>query len=129
MVGFTQMSNVLGTINPVAEMSSMAHAAGAVVLVDGAQSVPHMDVNVADLEIDFLAFSAHKMCGPSGIGALYGRRELLEEMPPFLGGGEMIKRVQFDTFSATEIPSKFEAGTPMIVEAIGLQAAPPDCLL
>jgi len=87
LVGFTQMSNVLGTINPVEEMTEMAHTAGAVVLVDGAQSVPHMAVNVAELNIDFLAFSAHKMCGPSGIGALYGRRELLEEMPPFMGGG------------------------------------------
>ncbi|MFV1859911.1 MAG: cysteine desulfurase [Anaerolineales bacterium] len=123
LVGFTQMSNVLGTINPVAEMTKMAHAAGAVVLVDGAQSVPHMVVNVADLDIDFLAFSAHKMCGPSGIGALYGRRELLEEMPPFMGGGEMIKRVQFDAFSSAELPSKFEAGTPPIAQAIGFGAA------
>ena len=123
LVGFTQMSNVLGTINPVAEMAEMAHAAGAVVLVDGAQSVPHMVVNVADLDIDFLAFSAHKLCGPSGIGALYGRRELLEEMPPFMGGGEMIKRVQFDTFAAAELPSKFEAGTPPIAQAIGFGAA------
>jgi cysteine desulfurase/selenocysteine lyase len=123
LVGFTQMSNVLGTINPVAEMTEMAHAAGAVVLVDGAQSVPHMVVNVADLDIDFLAFSAHKMCGPSGIGALYGRRELLEEMPPFMGGGEMVKRVQFDSFAASELPSKFEAGTPPIAQAIGFGAA------
>lgn len=123
LVGFTQMSNVLGTINPVAEMAEMAHAAGAVVLVDGAQSVPHMAVNVAELNIDFLAFSAHKMCGPTGIGALYGRRELLEEMPPFMGGGEMIKRVQFDTFSTTELPSKFEAGTPPIAQAVGFGAA------
>jgi cysteine desulfurase/selenocysteine lyase len=123
LVGFTQMSNVLGTINPVAEMTEMAHAAGAIVLVDGAQSVPHMVVDVADLDIDFLAFSAHKMCGPSGIGALYGRRELLEEMPPFMGGGEMIKRVRFDSFSATELPSKFEAGTPPIAQAVGFGAA------
>jgi len=123
LVGFTQMSNVLGTINPVAEMTEMAHQAGAVVLVDGAQSVPHMSVNVTELDVDFLAFSAHKMCGPSGIGALYGRRELLEEMPPFMGGGEMIKRVQFDTFTTTEIPSKFEAGTPPIAQAVGFGAA------
>ncbi len=123
LVGFTQMSNVLGTINPVAEMAKMAHAAGAVVLVDGAQSVPHMAVDVAELDIDFLAFSAHKMCGPSGIGALYGRRELLEEMPPFMGGGEMIKRVQFDSFSTTELPSKFEAGTPPIAQAVGFGVA------
>ena len=123
LVGFTQMSNVLGTINPVAEMAEMAHQAGAVVLVDGAQSVPHMAVNVAELDVDFLAFSAHKMCGPSGIGALYGRRELLEEMPPFMGGGEMIKRVQFDKFTTTELPSKFEAGTPPIAQAVGFGAA------
>lgn len=123
LVGFTQMSNVLGTINPVEEMTEMAHTAGAVVLVDGAQSVPHMAVNVAELDVDFLAFSAHKMCGPSGIGALYGRRELLEEMPPFMGGGEMIKRVQFDKFTTTELPSKFEAGTPPIAQAVGFGAA------
>ncbi len=123
LVGFTQMSNVLGTINPVAEMTEMAHTAGAVVLVDGAQSIPHMAVNVAELNIDFLAFSAHKMCGPTGIGALYGRRELLEEMPPFMGGGEMIKRVSFDSFTTTELPSKFEAGTPPIAQAVGFGAA------
>lgn len=123
LVGFTQMSNVLGTINPVARMTEMAHAAGAVVIVDGAQSVPHMAVNVAELDVDFLVFSAHKMCGPTGIGALYGRRELLEEMPPFMGGGEMIKRVQFDSFTATELPSKFEAGTPPIAQAVGFGAA------
>jgi len=123
LVGFTQMSNVLGTINPVAQMTEMAHAAGAVVIVDGAQSVPHMAVNVAELDVDFLVFSAHKMCGPTGIGALYGRRELLEEMPPFMGGGEMIKRVQFDSFTVTELPSKFEAGTPPIAQAVGFGAA------
>ena len=123
LVGFTQMSNVLGTINPVAEMTEMAHRAAAVVLVDGAQSVPHMSVNVTKLDVDFLAFSAHKMCGPSGIGVLYGRRELLEEMPPFMGGGEMIKRVEFDKFTATELPSKFEAGTPPIAQAVGFGAA------
>ncbi|MDK1044620.1 MAG: cysteine desulfurase [Anaerolineales bacterium] len=123
LVGFTQMSNVLGTINPVARMTEMAHGAGAVVLVDGAQSVPHMAVNVAELDVDFLVFSAHKMCGPTGIGALYGRRELLEEMPPFMGGGEMIKRVQFDSFTVTELPSKFEAGTPPIAQAVGFGAA------
>ena len=123
LVGFTQMSNVLGTINPVARMTEMAHGAGAVVLGDGAQSVPHMAVNVAELDVDFLVFSAHKMCGPTGIGALYGRRELLEEMPPFMGGGEMIKRVQFDSFTVTELPSKFEAGTPPIAQAVGFGAA------
>lgn len=123
LVGFTMMSNVLGTITPVAEMTAAAHAAGAVVLVDGAQAVPHLQLNVAQLGVDFLAFSAHKMCGPTGIGALYGRRELLERMPPFLGGGEMIKRVRLDSFEPNEVPHKFEAGTPPIAEAIGFGAA------
>ena len=123
LVGFTMMSNVLGTITPVAEMTAAAHAAGAVVLVDGAQAVPHLQLNVAQLGVDFLAFSAHKMCGPSGIGALYGRRELLERMPPFLGGGEMIKRVRLDSFEPNEVPHKFEAGTPPIAEAVGFGAA------
>jgi cysteine desulfurase/selenocysteine lyase len=93
------------------------------VLVDAAQSVPHMPVNVTELGVDFLAFSAHKMCGPTGIGVLYGRRELLEAMPPFLGGGEMIKRVHLRDFKANEVPHKFEAGTPAIAEAIGLGEA------
>ncbi|MEK7683094.1 MAG: cysteine desulfurase [Chloroflexota bacterium] len=123
LVGFTLMSNVLGTIPPAAEMTAAAHAAGAVVLIDGAQAVPHMQLNVTELGVDFLAFSAHKMCGPSGIGALYGRRELLEEMPPFLGGGEMIKRVRLDSFEVNEVPHKFEAGTPPIAEAVGFGAA------
>ena len=123
LIAFTHMSNVLGTINPVAEMARRAHAAGARVLVDAAQSVPHMPVNVTDLGVDFLAFSAHKMCGPTGIGVLYGRRELLEAMPPFLGGGEMIKRVHLRDFKANEVPHKFEAGTPAIAEAIGLGEA------
>ncbi|HLF37967.1 MAG TPA: cysteine desulfurase, partial [Anaerolineales bacterium] len=123
LVGFTMMSNVLGTITPVGEMTAAAHAAGAVVLVDGAQAVPHLQLNVAQLGVDFLAFSAHKMCGPSGIGALYGRRELLERMPPFLGGGEMIKRVRLDSFEPNEVPHKFEAGTPPIAEAVGFGAA------
>ncbi len=123
LVGFTLMSNVLGTIPPAAEMTAAAHAAGAVVLIDGAQAVPHMQLNVTELGVDFLAFSAHKMCGPSGIGALYGRRELLEEMPPFLGGGEMIKRVRLDSFEVNEAPHKFEAGTPPIAEAVGFGAA------
>ncbi|MEK6588026.1 MAG: aminotransferase class V-fold PLP-dependent enzyme, partial [Chloroflexota bacterium] len=122
LVGFTLMSNVLGTIPPAAEMTAAAHAAGAVVLIDGAQAVPHLQLNVKDLGVDFLAFSAHKMCGPSGIGALYGRRELLEEMPPFLGGGEMIKRVRLDSFEVNEVPHKFEAGTPPIAEAVGFGA-------
>ena len=123
LIAFTHMSNVLGTINPVAEMTRQAHAAGALVLLDAAQSVPHMPVSVTDLGVDFLAFSAHKMCGPTGIGVLYGRRELLEAMPPFLGGGEMIKRVHLRDFKANEVPHKFEAGTPAIAEGIGLGEA------
>lgn len=123
MVAFTQMSNVLGTINPAKEIIRLAHAAGAVTLVDGAQSVPHFTVNVQDLNADFLAFSAHKMCGPTGIGVLYGRSELLEAMPPFLGGGDMIKKVTLRSFAPNELPHKFEAGTPAIAEAIGFGAA------
>lgn len=123
MVAFTHMSNVLGTINPAAEMINLAHQAGAVTLVDGAQSVPHFAVDVQQLDADFLAFSGHKMCGPTGIGILYGRRSLLEEMPPFLGGGDMIKRVELRTFLPNELPHKFEAGTPSIAEAIGFGAA------
>ncbi len=123
LVGFTHMSNVLGTINPAAEMTRLAHDAGALVLVDGAQSVPHFPVDVQKLDFDFLAFSAHKMCGPTGIGVLYGKEALLEAMPPFLGGGEMIKRVRLDAFSTNELPHKFEAGTPAIAEAFGFGAA------
>jgi cysteine desulfurase/selenocysteine lyase len=123
LVAFTAMSNVLGTINPVAEMTRMAHAAGAVVLVDGAQSVPHLPVDVQALQVDFLAFSAHKMLGPTGIGALYGRKDLLENMPPFLGGGDMIKSVHLRSFVPNELPHKFEAGTPAIAEAVGFGAA------
>lgn len=123
LVSFTHMSNVLGTINPAREMIQRAHEAGALVLVDGAQSIPHFAVNVQDLEVDFLAFSAHKMCGPTGIGVLYGRKALLEAMPPFLGGGDMIKRVHLRSFAPNELPHKFEAGTPAIAEGIGLGAA------
>jgi cysteine desulfurase/selenocysteine lyase len=123
MVSFTHMSNVLGTINPAKEIIHMAHAVGAVTLVDGAQSVPHFSVNVQDLDADFLAFSAHKMCGPSGIGALFGRKQLLDSMPPFLGGGDMIKRVHLRSFAPNEIPYKFEAGTPAIAEAVGFGVA------
>ncbi|HNB52753.1 MAG TPA: cysteine desulfurase [Anaerolineales bacterium] len=123
LVSFTQMSNVLGTINPAREMIAAAHAAGAVTLVDGAQSVPHFLVNVQDLGADFLAFSAHKMCGPTGIGILYGKEKLLDAMPPFLGGGDMIKRVRLTSFTANDLPHKFEAGTPAIAEAIGFGAA------
>lgn len=123
MVAFTEMSNVLGTINPAKEIIAKAHQAGAVTLVDAAQSVPHLPVDVIDLDVDFLAFSGHKMCGPNGIGVLYGRRKLLEAMPPFLGGGDMIKRVELRSFQSNELPYKFEAGTPAIAEVIGLGAA------
>ncbi|HEY3395325.1 MAG TPA: cysteine desulfurase [Lacipirellulaceae bacterium] len=117
------VSNVLGTINPVAEIARRAHAAGAVVLVDAAQSVPHLPTNVQSMGADFLAFSGHKMLGPTGIGVLYGREELLDAMPPFLGGGSMINRVWPDRFTPAELPAKFEAGTPPIAPAIALGAA------
>jgi len=123
LVSFTHMSNVLGTITPAAEMIAQAHRAGALVLVDAAQSVPHFPVNVTDLQADFLVFSAHKMCGPTGVGVLYGRPGLLESMPPYQGGGDMIKRVRLDGFVPNDSPYKFEAGTPAIAEAIGLGAA------
>ncbi len=123
LVSFTHMSNVLGTITPAKEIIRLAHAAGAVTLVDGAQSVPHFPLNVQELDLDFLAFSAHKMCGPTGIGVLYGKQELLEAMPPFLGGGDMIKKVTLRSFTVNDLPHKFEAGTPAIAESIGLGAA------
>ena len=123
LVSFTHMSNVLGTINPAAEIIQLAHAAGAITLVDGAQSVPHLTVDVQALDADFYAFSAHKMCGPTGIGALYGKAALLESMPPFLGGGDMIKEVKLRSFRPNTLPHKFEAGTPAIAEAVGFGAA------
>ena len=123
LVSFTHMSNVLGTITPAAQIIQMAHQAGAVALVDAAQSVPHFMVDVQALDADFLAFSGHKMCGPTGIGVLYGRKDLLEAMPPFMGGGEMIRRVHLRSFVPHELPHKFEAGTPAIAEAIGLGEA------
>jgi len=123
LVAFTQMSNVLGTVNPAPEIVRRARRAGAVTLVDGAQGAAHMLVDVAALGCDFYAFSAHKMCGPTGIGALYGRRELLEAMDPFLGGGDMISHVWFDRATWNELPYKFEAGTPDIAGAIGFGAA------
>lgn len=123
LVAFTHMSNVLGTINPAAAITKEARNAGAKVLIDGAQSVPHFAVDVQELAADFLVFSGHKMCGPTGVGVLYGRKKLLEEMPPFLGGGDMIKRVELRSFTSNSIPQKFEAGTPAIAEAIGLGAA------
>lgn len=123
LVSFTHMSNVLGTINPAGEIIKLAHAAGAVTLVDGAQSVPHLSVDVQALGADFYAFSAHKMCGPTGIGVLYGKSALLEAMPPFLGGGDMIKEVKLRSFRPNTLPHKFEAGTPAIAEAVGFGAA------
>ncbi|HWA97052.1 MAG TPA: cysteine desulfurase [Pirellulales bacterium] len=123
MVAVAAVSNVLGTINPVSQIVAAAHAAGALVLVDAAQSAPHTLTDVQALDADFVAFSGHKMLGPSGIGVLWGRRELLEAMPPFLGGGNMIRRVRLDGFEPNELPAKFEAGTPPIVSAIGLGAA------
>ena len=123
LVAFTQVSNTLGTINPVREMVEMAHAAGALVLVDGAQAVPHIPDDVQELGCDFYAFSGHKMLGPTGSGALWARRELLEAMPPFLAGGEMIREVHLRRSDWNSIPWKFEAGTPDIAAAIGFGAA------
>jgi cysteine desulfurase/selenocysteine lyase len=123
LVAFTHMSNVLGTINPAQQMIAQAHAVGAVTLVDAAQSVPHLPVDVQALDADFLCFSGHKMLGPTGIGVLYGKRDLLEAMPPFMGGGDMIRKVTLTESSWNDLPWKFEAGTPAIAEAIGLGAA------
>ena len=123
LVAFTQMSNVLGTITPAKEIIQLAHEAGALTLIDGAQSVPHLPVDVQDLDADFLVFSAHKMLGPSGIGALYGKMDLLNAMPPFLGGGDMIKTVHLRSFVPNQVPYKFEAGTPAIAEAVGFGVA------
>jgi cysteine desulfurase/selenocysteine lyase len=123
LVGITCMSNVLGTLNPVGDIARVAHAAGAVVVADGAQSVPHLPTDVSTLGCDFLAFSAHKMLGPTGIGVLWGRDELLTPLPPFLGGGEMILDVRKEGFTPNDLPWRFEAGTPPITEAIGLGAA------
>ena len=117
------VSNVLGTVNPVREMARMAHDAGAYFLVDGAQSVPHFPVDVQELDCDFLAFSAHKLYGPTGVGVLYGKEELLERMPPYQGGGEMIARVTFEKTTFERLPFKFEAGTPDYVGTHGLAAA------
>ena len=120
---FTAMSNVLGTINPVKELCALAHQHGAIAIVDGCQSVPHMPTDVQDWDADFVAFSSHKMVGPSGIGVLWGRESLLDAMPPFLGGGNMISDVKLDGFTCAELPAKFEAGTQPITEAVGLSAA------
>ena len=123
IVSVTQVSNVLGTINPVSELGQMAHAHGALLCVDGAQSIPHMAVDVRALDCDFFAFSGHKMLGPTGIGGLYGKRALLESMEPFLFGGDMISEVTFEGASWNELPWKFEAGTPPIAQGVGLGVA------
>ena len=120
---FGHVSNALGTVNPVKEMTALAHAHGITVLVDGAQAVPHMPVDVQDLDCDFYAFSGHKMFAPTGIGILYGKQQLLEAMPPWQGGGEMIRIVRFDQTTYNDLPHKFEAGTPDIAGAVGLGAA------
>jgi cysteine desulfurase/selenocysteine lyase len=123
LVAVSCMSNVLGTITDLGPIVSAAHAAGAVVVADGSQLVPHRRLDVSALGVDFLAFTGHKMLGPTGIGVLWGREELLENMPPFLGGGEMIRDVRLDGFTPNDLPWKFEAGTPPIAEAVGLHAA------
>ena len=123
MVSITAMSNVLGTLNPIREIADKAHSVGALMAVDGSQYVPHLPTNVVELGADLLCFTGHKMCGPTGIGVLWGRAEVLDAMPPFLGGGEMILDVRRDGFTPNELPHKFEAGTPPIAEIIGLGAA------
>jgi len=123
LVSIVHASNALGTINPVKSIIAAAHAVGAKVLLDGAQSASHLEVDVQELDCDFLAFSAHKLYGPTGLGVLYGKRELLEEMPPFLGGGEMIREVTFEKTTYNTIPFKFEAGTPSIAEVIAFKPA------
>jgi len=123
LVAITQMSNVMGTITPIGDIVQKAHAVGALVLVDGAQAVPHMPTDVQAFDCDFLAFSGHKMLGPTGIGVLWARKEILADMPPFMTGGDMISRVTFEGSDWNELPWKFEAGTPAIAEAIGLGAA------
>jgi cysteine desulfurase / selenocysteine lyase len=123
LLGVTAMSNVLGTLNPIRRLTDAAHAAGAIALVDGAQFVPHLPTDVVELGADLFAFTGHKMLGPTGIGCLWGRAELLDSMPPFLGGGDMILDVRKDGFTTNSLPHKFEAGTPPIAEIIGLGAA------
>ncbi|MGV8877915.1 MAG: SufS family cysteine desulfurase [Sphingobacteriaceae bacterium] len=123
LVSIVQVSNALGTVNPVKEMIMLAHQVGAVVMVDGAQSSVHLDINVQDMDCDFFAFSGHKIYGPTGTGVLYGKKALLESMPVFMGGGEMIKEVTFEKTTFNELPYKFEAGTPNIADTIALKVA------
>lgn len=123
LVAVVHISNALGTINPVEEIAALAHAHGAKILVDAAQSAPHLPLDVVAMDVDFLVLSAHKICGPTGVGILYGRRELLEALPPWRGGGDMIDRVTFDKTTWNEVPFKFEAGTPNIAGVIGMGAA------
>lgn len=123
MVALIHVSNVLGTVNPVKEIIELAHDAGALVLLDAAQSAPHTKVDVRDLGADFLAFSSHKLCGPTGFGILYGKKEILEEMPPYRGGGDMIDKVSFEGTTYNRVPFRFEAGTPPIAASIGMGAA------
>lgn len=123
LVAVAHISNALGTVNPIKQMAAMAHQAGAKILVDGAQSAPHLALDVQDLDVDFLAFSGHKTFGPTGIGVLYGKEALLEQMPPYQGGGDMIDKVNFSQTTYNRLPLKFEAGTPLIAEVMGLGAA------
>lgn len=123
LVAVNHVSNAIGTINPIADIISMAHAKGAKVLIDGAQSVAHIEIDVQALDMDFFVFSAHKLFGPTGVGILYGKRELLDAMPPYQGGGEMIKEVSFSGTTFNELPYKFEAGTPNIADVIAFGAA------
>ncbi len=123
LVAVTFVSNVLGTINDVKGIAAMAHARGALVLVDGAQAVPHMRVDVQDIDCDFFAFSGHKVYAPMGVGALYGREKILDAMPPWMGGGEMIRSVSLERSTWNDLPWKFEAGTPNVEGAVGLSAA------
>lgn len=123
IISITHKSNVLGTVNDINKISEIASANGSILIVDAAQSIPHLSVNFSDLKCDFIAFSSHKMCGPTGVGVLAGKKEILEKMPPFMGGGEMIRKVTFDTFSTNDLPWKFEAGTPSIADVIAFGAA------
>jgi cysteine desulfurase/selenocysteine lyase len=123
IVSYVHQSNILGTVNPISPIVARAREVGALVMLDASQSVPHMAVDVTELGVDFIAFTGHKMCGPTGIGVLWGRKELLDAMPPFLGGGEMIETVTMERSSYAQVPHKFEAGTPPIAQAVGLGAA------